>query len=71
MQLAYFSNDEQVIEEKVEKVEAPTDDIDSLQEVICLALLRDTLYSFQLEKWLKNAKKLSWLINSLCNIKIV
>ena len=50
MQLAYFSNDEQVIEEKVEKVEAPTDDIDSLQEVICLALLRDTLYSFQLEK---------------------
>ena len=50
MQLAYFSNDKQVIKEKVEKVEATTDDIDSLKEVICLALLRDTLYSFQLKK---------------------
>ena len=70
MQLADFSNDKQVIEEKVEKVEASADYIYSLQEVICLTLQRNTLYSFELKKWLENAKQLSRLINSLCNVKM-
>ena len=64
MEIGGLTENVDVIEEPVEKVEAPGDDIGDFEEVLCVARM-DDLDAFELKKGLEDAEKLTGLSHTL------